>query len=189
MFRSLFTASTYAVVPVEGMNEVYVTGPARFNDVANSDNVFYTRHVDGPLSFMPFVSVYRCIVGMDWNEMVTTHFPLADVSNNACEGDVIGFDFNREVHYITRDEERAGESDDFRVVLKLHYCVYPRLLAPIRATQLVSQLRQLVRDALASAAEATGLRALWRHTAELLCGGHGQHSNEEEENEHIRHIL
>ena len=57
------------------------------------------------------------------------------------------------------------------------------------ATQLVSQLRQLVRDALASAAEATGLRALWRHTAELLCGGRGQHSNEEEESEHIRHIL
>ena len=57
------------------------------------------------------------------------------------------------------------------------------------ATQLVAQLMQLVRDVLANAAEAAGLHALWRHAAELLCGGRGQHSNEEEESEHIRHIL
>ena len=68
----------------------------------------------------------------------------------ACEGDVVGFDFNREVsafvefrcsyasliclsqvHYITRDDSKASISDDFRVVLKLHYCLYPRVLAPL----------------------------------------------------------
>jgi len=131
MFRGLFSERHYAVDEIQGMNEIYVTGPARFQDVSNSDNVFYTRHVDGPLGFIPFVSVYRCIVGMDKNEMVTTHFPLADIADNACEGDVMAFDFNREVHYITRDELKAQESDDFRVVLKLHYCVYPRIMAPL----------------------------------------------------------
>jgi len=131
MFRSLFSDRHYAVDTIQGMNEIYVTGPARFQDVSNSDNVFYTRHVDGPLGFIPFVSVYRCIVGMDKNEMITTHFPLADIADNACEGDVMAFDFNREVHYITRDELKAQESDDFRVVLKLHYCVYPRVMAPL----------------------------------------------------------
>lgn len=43
----------------------------------------------------------------------------------------MGFDFNREVHYITRDDSKLADSDDFRVVLKLHYCVYPRILAPL----------------------------------------------------------
>jgi hypothetical protein len=62
---------------------------------------------------------------------ITTHYPLANLSVNACEGDVIAFDFNREVHYITCDEDKRSQSDDFRVVLKLHYCVYPRVLAPL----------------------------------------------------------
>ncbi len=131
MFRELFSERHYAMDIVTGMNEIYVTGPARFDQVANSDNVFYTRHVDGPLGFIPFVSVYRCIVGMDKNEMITTHFPLSGVEQNACEGDVLAFDFNREVHYITRDDSKQAESDDFRVVLKLHYCLYPRIMYPL----------------------------------------------------------
>jgi hypothetical protein len=130
-FRSLFSERHYCMDIVNGMNEIYVTGPSRFDQVSNSDNVFYTRHVDGPLGFIPFASVYRCIVGMDQNEMVTTHFPLADISHNACEGDVLAFDFNREVHYISRDESKKDISDDFRVVLKLHYCIYPRILWPL----------------------------------------------------------
>jgi len=113
------------------MNEIYVSGPSRFNEASNSDNVFYQRHVDGPWGFLPFVSVYRCIVGMDNNQMTVTHFPLANHSHNACEGDVLAFDFNREVHYITRDESMMDKSDTFRVTLKLHYCVYPKVLAPL----------------------------------------------------------
>ena len=62
---------------------------------------------------------------------MTTHFPLANYSLKAKEGDVVAFDFNREVHYITRDDTMKDQSDDFRVVLKLHYCVYPRILAPL----------------------------------------------------------
>jgi hypothetical protein len=53
------------------MNEVYVTGPPRFNEQFNSDQIFYTKHVDGPFGLMPFVSVYRCIVGMDRNLAVS----------------------------------------------------------------------------------------------------------------------
>jgi hypothetical protein len=55
---------------ISGMNEIYVTGPSRFDEVKNSDQIFYTRHVDGPWGLIPFVSVYRCIVGMDRNMMV-----------------------------------------------------------------------------------------------------------------------
>lgn len=131
MFRSLFSSNHYCLDTLPGMNEVYVTGPARQEEAANSDHVFYTRHVDGPFGFVPFVSVYRCIVGLDRNMMITTHFPLAGISHNACEGDVLAFDFNREVHYITRDDTKREESDKFRVTLKLHYCIYPRVLRPL----------------------------------------------------------
>ena len=131
MFRSLFGSNHYCVDVVQGMNEVYVTGPMRKKEGNNSDNIFYTRHVDGPWGLIPFVSVYRCIVGMDKNMMITTHFPLANLGVNACKGDVLAFDFNREVHYISKDESKRDQSDEFRVTLKLHYCVYPRLLAPL----------------------------------------------------------
>eukprot|EP01041_Mallomonas_annulata_P007448 gene7448-15233_t len=131
MFRSLFSEKHYCLDVVEGMNEVYVTGPSRMQEGFNSDQIFYTKHVDGPWGLIPFVSVFRCIVGMDRNYMTETHFPMVKDSVFACEGDVVGFDFNREVHYITRDDSRKKDSDDFRVVLKLHYCVYPRVFAPL----------------------------------------------------------
>ena len=131
MFRSLFGSAHYCVDVVDGMNEVYVTGPMRKVEGHNSDNIFYTRHVDGPWGLIPFVSVYRCIVGMDRNKMITTHFPLANLHVNACKGDVLAFDFNREVHYISKDDTKRDDSDEFRVTLKLHYCVYPRVLAPL----------------------------------------------------------
>lgn len=71
MFRSLFGENHYCMDIVSGMNEVYVTGPSRAQQNANSDHVFYSRHVDGPYGLVPFVSVYRCIVGMDNNNMVS----------------------------------------------------------------------------------------------------------------------
>lgn len=149
MFRSLFGEQHYCMDALVGMNEVYVTGPAREDETANSDHVFYTRHVDGPFGLVPFVSVYRCLVGLDKNYVVkfcvyvgwrlliidiaqiTTHCPLANVHMNVVEGDVLAFDFNREVHFISRDDAKKSISDDFRVTLKVHYCIYPRVLAPL----------------------------------------------------------
>lgn len=49
---------------------MYVTGPPRFDETFNSDQIFYTKHVDGPYGLIPFVSVFRCIVGTDRNTMV-----------------------------------------------------------------------------------------------------------------------
>ncbi len=71
---------------------------------------------------MFIISISLCFCGQ-----ITTHYPLANISKNACKGDVIAFDFNREVHYISCDESKIESSDKFRVVLKLHYCIYPRV--------------------------------------------------------------
>eukprot|EP00164_Ancoracysta_twista_P013507 GFYU01021609.1.p1 GENE.GFYU01021609.1~~GFYU01021609.1.p1 ORF type:complete len:387 (+),score=121.06 GFYU01021609.1:164-1162(+) len=77
----------------------------------------------------PFGSVYRCIVGTDCNTEFTTHFPMDPRSVTAQKGDVIAFDFNRELHYITQDVAKPNR--DFRIVLKLHYLAYPTVLAPL----------------------------------------------------------
>ena len=69
-FSAFNLNSLFCITLWTGMNEVYVTGPSRKSEGANSDNIFYTRHVDGPWGLIPFVSVYRCIVGMDKNMMV-----------------------------------------------------------------------------------------------------------------------
>lgn len=61
------------------MNEVYVTGPPRFEEQFNSDQIFYTKHVDGPFGLVPFVSVYRSIVGMDKNMMVNFSLEILDI--------------------------------------------------------------------------------------------------------------
>ena len=48
MYRKLFSKKNYVVEVIDGMNEIYVTGPARFDEKPNSDQIFYSRHVDGP---------------------------------------------------------------------------------------------------------------------------------------------
>lgn len=88
MYRSLFSDKHYCVDVVKGMNEIYISGPARFDEGSNSDQIFYSRHVDGPYGFIPFVSVYRCIVGMDKNHLVCitcmiTHFIFIFILKNS----------------------------------------------------------------------------------------------------------
>lgn len=119
----------FAVQRVVGMDEVYVAGP---DDGLTSDNVFPMSHIDGPLAMFPFATCVRCLVALTPNERVSTHFPMtgADYQSGGdaftlTEGDALGFDFHRELHFI-----RFNEGPDLgqRAVLKLHYVVAPKFL-------------------------------------------------------------
>ena len=118
------------------MNEIYVSPPSNNNKnfkKNSSDNIFYTRHIDGPFFTIPFASCYRVIVGLDNNKEIMTVFDMTDEKYIIKTGDVVGFDFNRECHYILpiiwykEDTEKAEASTNkrYRVILKIHYCVYP----------------------------------------------------------------
>lgn len=122
LFATKFSSDEYCLDVVPGMNELYISGP---NRSGTSDQVFYSEHIDGPFIWFPFASVYRCIVGMDTNTEISTVFRNARKCAQA--GDVLAFDFNREPHRIENDESTPNQQH--RVVLKLHYCVYPRRLA------------------------------------------------------------
>lgn len=119
----------YEVRPVFGMNELYVTGPPKST---SSDTVFYMPHVDGPWSVFPGARLYRCMLAASPNSEVTTHFPMTGRDYERPDGyrletgAAVAFDFNRELHYITRTPNPAQKEP--RVNLKLHFVAYPKAL-------------------------------------------------------------
>ncbi len=121
LFNEKFNLDNYSYEPVNRMNELYISGP---NREGTSDQVFFTEHIDGPFYLFPFASVYRCIVGMDANTEISTVFK--NKSFVLQKGDILAFDFNREPHYIESDPSKPNK--DYRIVMKLHYCVYPKQL-------------------------------------------------------------
>lgn len=125
MFRQKFAKDKYAVDVIPGMNEVYVSGPAK---LGSSDTVFTTRHTDGPWALVPFCSTYRCILGLDSSAVYTTVFPSVPSDITCRTGDLVAFDYNREVHLIVGNPNAKAEQakmpadlggDGYRIVLKV----------------------------------------------------------------------
>lgn len=138
MFKKSF-GSNYVIDILHDMNEIYVSPPLNNNKDFQknaSDNIFYTRHIDGPFYYIPFASCYRVIIGLDDNRDIMTIFNIIPENYIIKTGDVVGFDFHRECHYITpiirgntNNEiinNGSARTDRYRVILKIHYCVYPR---------------------------------------------------------------
>jgi hypothetical protein len=125
-----FYGDRYAIDILPGMNEVYVSAPAT---VVSSDRVFYTPHVDGPLPIYPMAAVYRCLLATNDNAHVHTHFPMSGstydhpTSFTLSTGDAVAFDYHREPHYVTSDDQPQSNR---RISLKLHYLIYPKRLGP-----------------------------------------------------------
>jgi len=121
----------YVIDILHDMNEIYVSPPSNNNKNFKknaSDNIFYTRHIDGPFYYIPFASCYRVIVGLDDNRDIMTVFNIIPETYIIKTGDVVAFDFNRECHYITPiiRNNIYNSNSKYRVILKIHYCVYPR---------------------------------------------------------------
>ncbi len=133
MFKTSF-GNDCIVDILDDMNEIYVSPPLNNNKNFKknaSDNIFYTRHIDGPFFYIPFASCYRVIVGLDDNRDTMTVFNIIPETYIIKTGDVVGFDFNRECHYITpiiryNDINDTIYNKKYRVILKIHYCVYPK---------------------------------------------------------------
>lgn len=124
-FRKVFPAKHYDVACVQGMNEIYVTAVGAKQSI-NSDAVFYTPHTDGPYWWLPGASLYRVLVGVTPNQMVRTRFNLQHESQDQIldENGVVGFDYNRELHWI--DHVPNTTNKERRSLVKLHYIVYPK---------------------------------------------------------------
>ena len=121
MFLNRFGSNSVVYV-INDMNEVYVSSPSNVKET--SDEIFYTRHIDGPYFYIPFASCFRMIIGMDENKEITTVFNMVPEEHTIQKGDAVAFDFHRECHYIRKNKNQINK--DFRVVLKIHYCIYPK---------------------------------------------------------------
>ena len=125
MFETIFYPSEYSIMEIPQMNELYITGEDN-EKYTNSDRVFYMSHIDGPFGWIPFVSVYRCLIGCSNENTIMTRFVLHNTDTIIQQGDVLGLDFNREIHYIKNVEIKRKTTINRRVVLKTHYCIYPK---------------------------------------------------------------
>ena len=128
MFKNLL-GNDYRIDILHDINEIYVS-PLTNNKKILSDNILYTRHIGGPFFYIPFASCYRVVVGIDDNKDIMTVFNLTSEKYIIKTGDVIGFDLNRECHYITpiiwyKDSIETNNANKYRIILKIHYCVYP----------------------------------------------------------------
>jgi len=124
-FRKIFAAHHFDIRPVVDMNEIYVTAVGAIKEIT-SDAVFYTPHVDGPFWFLPGASLYRVLIGVTPNKMVRTNFNLQHSSKDRIVNiyDALGFDYNRELHWI--DRVPGQKNNERRSLIKLHYMVYPK---------------------------------------------------------------
>lgn len=120
----------YLVIPIVAMNEVYVS--CLGGD--GSDRVFETPHIDGLFAGLPWCNVLRCIVAIQGNRDIHTIFPLSNNTYTLETGDYVGFDYNRSLHYICGNDgiEHSGAVNTHdpraRIILKLHYLVFPEWL-------------------------------------------------------------
>lgn len=123
MFRANYSTN-YNIDILNDMNELYITVPSQTHNNNTSDQIFYTPHIDGPFYLFPFASCYRTIIGLDDNSNVTTCFNMIPEKIILKKGDVVSFDFHRECHYIYNNLD--SENNNLRVVMKVHYCIYPK---------------------------------------------------------------
>ena len=122
IFRNTYKSNQWIIESVEKMNEIYV---ASEKHTQNSDTVFFMKHIDGPWYLLfPFCKVYRCILAINENHRISTIFPNIDKTYTLTHGDFVGFDFNREIHYIKTNKDAVDT--ERRITLKLHYAVYPK---------------------------------------------------------------
>lgn len=140
------------VESIEEMDEIYVSANNRIEN--SSDTVFYNKHIDGPYYLYPFCSVYRCIYAINKNINIDTYIERTNEKFTLTTGDCLLFDFNREIHYISKnntihrvisfdsdtmtettnsdttssdcDSDYEYGKDHHRITLKIHFITYPK---------------------------------------------------------------
>lgn len=111
------------IEPICDMNELYVTSIGS----GGSDAVFEREHLDGPFFALPYSNIFRCMVGIQGNSNISTFFPEENREIVINTNTFMAFDYNNDVHCI-RHNTLALVDISPRILLKLHYIVYPSFL-------------------------------------------------------------
>ena len=65
------------------------------------------------MGILPFASVYRTLIAITDNEYIRTRFPSVPKDYVLSKGDMLSFDFNREIHYIDRLENNKNQNMNY----------------------------------------------------------------------------
>ena len=120
--RLMFLSPDDVVDNIDDMNELYVSSIGALG----SDRVFETEHLDGPMFFLPFCTVLRCVLAVQGNSSVVTAFPRARQSFVLNTHEFVAFDYNRDAHYIYKDSSFYDSNQ--RIILKIHYLITPKFV-------------------------------------------------------------
>ena len=110
----------HSILNANKMNELYVSCVSS----EGSDNVFQTRHVDGPYYLFPGCTLLRSLFVINGNKNIFTIFPDDGKEVSLSKGDFLAFDFNRDIHFI--EKRKLTNDNNIRIVLKVHYAVVPK---------------------------------------------------------------
>tara|TARA_B100000424_G_C22929318_1_gene494375 strand:+ start:75 stop:860 length:786 start_codon:yes stop_codon:yes gene_type:complete len=110
----------HKIINANKMNELYVSCVSS----EGSDNVFQTRHVDGPYYLFKGCTLLRSLFVIEGNKNVFTIFPDYEEEVSLSKGDFIAFDFNRDIHFIEKRD--FFKDNNIRILLKIHYAVVPK---------------------------------------------------------------
>lgn len=114
---------------IKEMNEIYYSNPAPhfakrrlYGSAAN-----LIPHRDCILFNFGGISCYRVLIGLtDGNCDTITHFVNYGLGHKINRGDYIIFDFDKTLHQVIKE----GATRTPRILIKLHYIVYPESYSP-----------------------------------------------------------
>ena len=108
---------------INDMNELYISSIG----AGGSDTVFEREHLDGPFFILPFFKVFRCLIGIQGNDTISNFFPEENREIVIRTNSFMAFDYNNDIHCIRHNKINCIV-DEPRILMKLHYIVYPCFL-------------------------------------------------------------
>lgn len=132
--------STCVLKNVSQMDELYYskTPINRKRGILYGATTNYDLHIDGVFKF-PGIRFYRVLIGLtDGNTTVETAFPKLNASHYLNKNDYVIFDFDRALHQVKNHATVANEN--FRIMLKLHFCVCEECKSNTAYFEIVSKL-------------------------------------------------
>ena len=150
-------ADTYpntTVLPISEMNEIGAHSTEGASEIPHIDGVFAPV-----LSWFPGIRVLRCILGIQGNNAVDTLFPLSGNTYTLDTGNFVAFDYNRAIY--TNVQNRRSYDGRTRMVLKLHYVVFPAYV-PIWLGKYIGNIHAIYNAWCRTPTNTRGVRAVFR---------------------------
>lgn len=127
-WKGLRPSSSCILRNVPEMDELYYSRTPHKNASGSLPMLYgasgnYGLHVDGIYHF-PGIRFYRVLIGLTPNNTVETRFPILQRKVFIKKGTYVVFDFDNAQHEVVNHHPNQASDDTYRILLKLHFCVY-----------------------------------------------------------------